>query len=250
MSIFHRLLGRKGASRNTYDAVAAYERHLNKKLGVHKGNHDLAYADAIGSESMALFQSQGDGHVAVLRHNGLTDGMAIYDLGCGSGRTAQALQRAGWQGTYTGADIIARFVKEMMAKSPGYHGVVNLKPTIVAADASLDMVFHWSVFTHLPPEECFLYLQDTWRALKPGGKLVFSFLEMTEPQHLRVFDSRVNRLAQGKELGLLDAFLHRDWIRHWAERIGFSEPQFTDGDDATAHPPFWQTLAAMDKLDR
>jgi hypothetical protein len=41
MSIFHRLLGRKGASRNTYDAVAAYERHLNKKLGVHKGNHDL-----------------------------------------------------------------------------------------------------------------------------------------------------------------------------------------------------------------
>ena len=83
--------------------------------------------------------------------------------------------------------------------------------------------------------------------MKPGGRLVFSFIEITEPLHRIVFDNRVDSIANGRELALLDTFLHRDWIACWADRIGFTPPQFTDGDDATSHPPFWQTLAAMTK---
>lgn len=239
--------GAVAAQVEKYDSATAYEKLLKRRLKQHKGNRDLAFAWAVGSVSLELFREQGDAHVLVLNHYGLSDGMAIYDLGCGCGRTAQALQRAGWQGNYTGVDIITPFIDELKAKCPGYKAHVHNKPTILAADRSLDLVFHWSVFTHLSPEECFLYLKDTFRTLKPGGKTIFSFLEADEPLHQRVFDSRVHGLEVGSPAPILDTYLHKDWILHWARQLGFSPPVFTHGDDATHHPPFWQTLAAMEK---
>jgi ubiquinone/menaquinone biosynthesis C-methylase UbiE len=174
--------------------------------------------------------------------------MSVYDLGCGCGRTAQALRRAGWQGRYVGADIVEGFVSELKRKCPGFEAHVHREPSIVAEDASVDMLFHWSVFTHVSLEECFLYLEDSFRALKPGGKLVFSFLELTDPSHYdRIFDNRVGRLRRNKRLKLLDTFLHRDWIELWARKIGFGTPEFTAGDDQSSHPQMWQTLAALVK---
>lgn len=244
MSRISNILGRM---RGWSPGRISYERHLDEMLRKHRGNRDLAFAQAIGADSVAMFEQQGDGHVAVLRHNGLRDGMAVFDLGCGSGRTAQALVRSGWTGSYTGADVIPRFVAYMQEKCPGYQGIVHDNSSIPMADASLDMLFHWSVFTHVTPEECYLYLKDIFRALKPGGTLVFSFLELTEPAHRRVFFNRVGWLAEGRRLPLLDTFLHRDWIVWWAEDLGFAPPTFTDGSDDAAHLPFWQTLVAMTK---
>jgi len=132
-------------------------------------------------------------------------------------------------------------------KCPGFDAVVNRSPTIVAEDGSLDMVFHWSVFTHVSPEECFLYLQDTYRALKPGGKLVFSFMELSDPEHYVIFEKRLDQYGQGTTPPILDVFLHRDWITLWARKIGFGEPSFTDGQDDECHPLAWQTVAALEK---
>lgn len=238
---------RAANSSNRYDSVAAYQRHLDAKLKLYPDNRDLAFADAIGSGTIELFERHGDGQVAVLRRHGLADGMSVYDLGCGCGRTAQALRRSGWTGSYKGADIIEGFVSELKHKCPGFDAVVNRSPTIVAEDGSLDMVFHWSVFTHVSPEECFLYLQDTYRALKPGGKLVFSFMELSDPEHYVIFEKRLDQYRQGTTPPILDAFLHRDWISLWARKIGFGEPSFTDGQDDKCHPLAWQTVAALEK---
>jgi SAM-dependent methyltransferase len=232
----------------SYDSTAAYQRHLSKKLRQHPNDRDLAFAQVIGAETVELFNQQGDGQVAVLKYHGLANGMAVYDLGCGCGRTAQALRRAGWQGRYIGADVVGGLVTELKRKCPEFEAHVHRQPTIVAEDGSLDMIFHWSVFTHISPEECFLYVEDSFRALKPGGRLVFSFLELTEPNHYNaIFDNRVGRLRRERRLHLLDTFLHRDWIDLWAERVGFRDVEFTDGQDASKHPPMWQTLVAMAK---
>lgn len=204
-------------------------------------------AQAIGSETIELFQQQGDGHVAVLRHHGLADGMAVYDLGCRSGRTAQALQRSGWSGHYTGTDVVRSLVDNVKATCPGYDAFVHRRLDILAADETLDMIFHWSVFTHLFPEECYLYLQVSFRALKPGGRVVFSFLDLNDRAHWRVFDTRVHAFRRGHALPHLDTFLHRDWIAAWAERLGFADVRFTAGSDASDHPPFWQSLVTMVK---
>src|SRR5206468_4221328 len=68
-------------NRGWFNSAAAYQRHLNGRLRLHRNNRDLAFADAIGSESIELFIQQGDSQVAVLKYHGLEDGMFIYDLG-------------------------------------------------------------------------------------------------------------------------------------------------------------------------
>lgn len=228
-------------------SVRSYEALVKAKLKEHRRNRDLAMAQSVGSLTLESFMSVGDGHVAVLRHYGLKDGMNIYDLGCGSGRTAQALQRSGWTGTYKGADIVGEFVKELRQKCLGYEAIVHRQLTVAAPDNSLDMIFHWSVFTHLFPEECYLYLMDIYRALKPGGKLIFSFMELEDKGHRTIFGHRVQAFRNSASLAHLDTFLHRDWIRLWAGEIGFSDPQFTNSDDGTNFPVFGQVLAAMVK---
>jgi ubiquinone/menaquinone biosynthesis C-methylase UbiE len=232
----------------SYDSLVAYDKHLSNLLALNAEDRDLAFAQAIGSPTVEQFRAQGDGQVSVLRAHGLADGMTIFDLGCGCGRTAQALHRSTWQGSYVGTDIVTAFVEELNAKCPGYSAKVHRHSSIPAPNDSLDMVFHWSVFTHLSPEECYLYMVDIHRALKPRGRLVFSFLELTEPAHQVVFYGRTETLAQGGRNAVLDAFLHRDWISVWAKNIGFSMPEFTHGSDGTRHDPFWQTLVAMMKL--
>jgi SAM-dependent methyltransferase len=232
---------------NPYNYTRAYNKHLSRELRKHRDDRDLAFARAVGADNIEMFHRQGDGHVAVLRYHGLADGMAVYDFGCGCGRTAQALQRSGWQGRYTGTDVVERFVQELKRKCPGYDAFAHDKISVPMPDASLDMLFHWSVFTHVSPEECYLHMADSFRALKPGGKLVFSFIELTEPNHRHIFRNRVKIIGSGRKAHLVDTFLHRDWLRWWAEDLGFEEPQFTDGLDASKHPAFYQSLVAMTK---
>lgn len=228
-------------------AHVPYEKLVARKLRENRRDRDLAYARAVGCTSVEMFNAQGDGHVAVLRHYGLSDGMAVYDLGCGCGRTAQALQRSGWIGKYVGADVVRKLVDELNRKCPGYLALVNRTSTIVAEDESMDMVFNWSVFTHLQPEESYLYMADSFRAMKPGGKLVFSFLEFEDANHHQIFHRRLKTYAESRRPTIQDSFLHRDWLRTWARQIGFAEPVFTAGSDDTNFPPFWQSLAAMEK---
>lgn len=232
---------------NPSHSIRDYQALVRRKLRQIPGDRSLALATAIGSPTMEGFVKQGDAQVAVLRAHGLADGMAVYDLGCGCGRTAQALQRAGWQGSYTGADVVPELLEELAAKCPGYDAKLNYKRTILAPNDSLDLVFHWSVFTHLFPSESYLYMVDTWRALKPGGKLVFSFLEHEEPEHTKVWRDNVAQLRDGVAAEQLDTFLHRDWIRKFAQDAGFAEPLFTDGMDERMHPQFWQAIATLEK---
>jgi hypothetical protein len=70
---------------------------------------------------------------------------------------------------------------------------------------------------------------------------------MADPHYSRIFENRLKRLRNERRLPLLDTFLHPDWIRLWAEKIGFGEPRFTDGLDGSNHPPMWQTVAVIDK---
>lgn len=238
--ILNRFIGRD-------ESADSYERHLRRKLRLHRDDRDLAFADAIGSESVRWFHKQGDAQVAVLKYHGLRDGMRIYDLGCGCGRTAQALVRSGWSGFYIGADVVSGFVSELRRKCPNFEAHVHREPTILANDQSIDMLFRWSVFTHLSPEHCFLYFEDSFRALKSGGKLIFSFLEMSDESHYSTFTNRLERLRAKKKLDLLDTFLHRDWVASWAQKIGFEAVQFTNGQDTSNHPKMWQTVAAMVK---
>lgn len=227
-----------------------YTALVNRLLDEHPDDHDLAMSKAIGSVSLESFRVTGDKHVDVLRNLcGLVNGMGIFDLGCGCGRTAQALTRQGWQGHYRGQDIIPQLIDYARKKTPGFRFDTFLDYSLCADDSSQDIVFAWSLFTHLNLEEIALYMEDCHRVLKPGGKLVFSFLELVEPGHKELLEARITRLRSGLQLDHLDTFLHRETIRFLAERSGFSIDFYKDASDTavTSTGSFGQSLVVLTK---
>ncbi len=231
-------------------SIRDYTKLVRELIAAHPDNYDLAMAKAIGSQTLDIFQESGDKHYAVLERLGLKNGHAIYDLACGCGRTASALQRHGWVGQYQGADIIPELVDYATLKNPGFQFFVHPDYSINAPDASLDIIFSWSLFTHLVLEEIFLYARDCYRSLKPGGTFMFSFLTLQDRSHREIFDHRITALANGVANGHLDTFLDKETIiTLFVQMLGFKLAGFIDANDASATPTgcFGQALAIFAK---
>ncbi|HUR89323.1 MAG TPA: class I SAM-dependent methyltransferase [Ramlibacter sp.] len=228
--------------------IRDYTRLVRDLIAAHPGDYDLAMAKAIGSQTLESFVEFGDKHVHVLRRVGLQDGCAIYDLACGSGRTASALRRHGWNGSYRGADIIDELVSYARQKSPDFQFFVHRDFSIVADDGSQDIIFSWSLFTHLHLEEIYLYAEDCKRALKPGGVLVFSFLELSKPSNEAVFRSRVESMRTGAGAPHLDTFMDRQTISHmFVTMLGYTLVEFIGADEPLPGGAFGQSIAVLRK---
>src|SRR5258705_9330230 len=130
----------------------------------------------------------------------LQPGDAVLDVGCGSGRIAMPL--TGYlnrEGRYAGFDVSRKAVawcKENISRShPNFdfrvadiqNGTYNRKGKITPAefrfpfpDASFDVVFLVSVFTHMFPPDVKHYLHEIVRMLKPGGRCLSTFFLLNE----------------------------------------------------------------------
>jgi ubiquinone/menaquinone biosynthesis C-methylase UbiE len=89
--------------------------------------------------------------------------------------------------------------------------------SIPEKDDTADMVCFFSVFTHLLPEQSFVYLQESVRVLKPEGKIVFSFLEFEEPVHWPIFEKAIRNLDDTSQP--MTTFIERNAIRKWAAHL-------------------------------
>nr|WP_314858345.1 class I SAM-dependent methyltransferase [uncultured Undibacterium sp.] len=233
-----------------YHSIVDYSKLVRRLIAEHPDNLDLAMAKAIGALTLDIYRESGDKQYHVLRKLGLRDGDAIYDLACGSGRTAAALRRNGWHGLYRGADIIEDLINYAGEKNPPFEFFVHPDFSIHAADASQDIIYSWSLFTHLQLEETFLYAKDCYRALKPDGIFVFSFLTLQNKQHRELFLSRVNALENGIANVHLDMFLDQETITiMMVDILGYQLLGFTAADDESATPSgsFGQALAIFKK---
>ncbi len=231
-------------------SIRDYTKLVRNLIASHPDNLDLAMAKAIGALTLDIYRESGDKHYHVLKQLGLQDGYAIYDLACGSGRTAAALRRHGWHGQYRGADIIPELVNYAQDKNPAFQFFVHADFSINAGDATQDMLYSWSLFTHLQLEEIFLYAKDCYRALKPGGVFVFSFLTLQNQNHRELFNSRVTSLENGISNVHLDMFLNEETINiMMVEMLGFQLLGYSAADDETATPigSFGQALAMFRK---
>jgi cyclopropane fatty-acyl-phospholipid synthase-like methyltransferase len=105
---------------------------------------------------------------------GLTTKGRAVEIGCGLGRITRPL--ASQFETVIGVDISS----EMLAQARS----MSNRPNIVYAEASYqshlptaadqaDLVVAWTVFRHVSEEVFVRYLVDAFRALRPGGFIVF-----------------------------------------------------------------------------
>lgn len=203
-----------------------------------KGDSANAYETAIGGSFAAIGARQLD----VLREHGLRDDSSIIDVGCGAGRLAAQL--APLPGiSYLGTDVVPELLQHARAavNRPDWRFEMIDRTRIPAPDGMADMCVFFSVFTHLTEDICLTYLAEAKRVLKPGGAVVFSFLDPGLPAHARSLSTGLlHRLARrtvyARNEGHAPERLHG-----WAQQSGFEVRII-----ASPHP-LGQSLAVFGK---
>lgn len=209
--------------------------YLRKSEVLHKEHdEDQAVSLAVGGE----YEAVGALEFCLLRQEGLQPQHTVIDVGCGSGRLASQL-RTYLTGSYIGLDVVPDLYlyAQRLCARPDWRFYSAPGTTIPEPEGSADFVVFFSVFTHLLHEETYRYLAEAARTLRPGGKVVFSFLEFRIPCHWDVFQHSVGNTDPEK---VLNQFMDRDMIAGFAKRLGLEVDSVIDGD--IPHIPLDRTI--------
>lgn len=99
----------------------------------------------------------------------------VFELGCGTGRLSQHLQSV--EGLEViGSDLNPDMVAWCQAHLPAVKAFQNqvAPPLTFLDDGSVDLVYCYSVFTHIPLNLQVSWLKELHRVLRPGGFLICS----------------------------------------------------------------------------
>jgi len=199
--------------------VEDYEAHVAALMAAHP--IDEAMSLAVGGAVGGHYELFGNLEARILVDLGFRDGMALIDLGCGSGRLASAFAKTHESIDYLGTDVVQSLLDYAATKTPPHFKFVkHRKLSIPSADSSADFVVAFSLFTHLLHQETYLYLEEAMRVLKPSGLLVFSFLEFAEPHHWTPFEQSIDFKRKNARKPLT-MFIDRSAINCWAGHLGF-----------------------------
>jgi SAM-dependent methyltransferase len=130
----------------------------------------------------AFFLRSGRRHAGLIRKllqdagSALEEFDAILDFGCGCGRVMR--HWAALPATRVhGCDVNPKMVEWCRAHLPFVDAVVNdASPPLPHESSSLDLVYAFSVFTHLTEEAQKAWIRECFRVLKPEGYLLLSTL--------------------------------------------------------------------------
>jgi SAM-dependent methyltransferase len=208
----------------------------------------MSHVEAMESAIGGGFEQVGAIELSVLRHYGLPIDGHLVDVGCGSGRLARPLS-AWLSGTYLGVDLVPDLIEHArkISARPDWRFEVIDHIGIPEADGAADMVCFFSVLTHLLHEQSYWYLEEAHRVLKPGGAVVFSFLEFRDPVHLQIFRDTVTN-HKLKHMQPLNTFIDRGALEVWARELGMDIVDIRDGSDAVvAEGALGQSLCVLRK---
>jgi len=196
------------------------------KLLKQSQSHDNAVKLAVGGE----FDAVGYLMLEALLYHGLRETDYLIDVGCGSGRLAKPLSTY-LKGKYLGIDVVPELVDyaQKLAARPEWRFEIASGLKIPEEDQKADVVCFFSVLTHLLHEESFVYLKDAKRVLKPGGKIVASFLDFRMPSHWPSFENNIKDIGIGAHP--MNVFMCPDMFREWAKRLDLDVEMIRDGDE-------------------
>lgn len=201
--------------------LSSYLKQSKELLDTH--DESRAMSLAVGGD----YEAVGALEFCLLKQLGLQAQHTVIDAGCGSGRLATQLKDY-LTGKYIGLDVVPELFKyaERACARKDWKFYQAPGTNIPEPDASADFVTFFSVFTHLQHEETYRYLADAKRVLKPGGKIVFSFLEFRLPTHWFIFENSVKDERPDK---VLNQFMDRDMIAAFAQALGLRVLEIQEG---------------------
>lgn len=106
----------------------------------------------------------------------LSEKHKILDFGCGCGRVIRYLHAIYQSNQYFGTDIDPESITwcQESLSHIGNFSTNPAEPHLAFEDASFDLIFSISVFTHLPEDMQFKWLEELQRVTKPGGLLLLT----------------------------------------------------------------------------
>src|SRR4030095_9791735 len=172
--------------------------------------HDRAMEAAIGRH----FDPVGEILRVFLIQNGLLPQHYLVDVGCGAGRLAKHLANYLTR-DYLGTDVVPDLVDHAreLAGRPDWRFEAVRDIFIPERDSRADFVVFFSVFTHLGHEDSYRYLTEAARVARPGGRIVFTFLEFAVERPWAFFETALDTTCADAQPAIV--FLSRDAIRAW-----------------------------------
>jgi SAM-dependent methyltransferase len=112
----------------------------------------------------------------------------VYDLGCGPGQTTAFVHGCGV--AVRGLDLSADLLREAAQRHPGIEFVPGDMLALPCADASLAGVLAFYAIVHLSPAGLRRALEEMYRVLRPGGRLLLAFHVGEGSKHVEEFLGR------------------------------------------------------------
>jgi SAM-dependent methyltransferase len=192
----------------------------------------------------------------------------IVDIGCGCGRFAHHLRDYSFKGSsfsgkYIGIDIDQEMLDWCSAHfhephfhfehsthaSVSYHQSGSKERYVLSPDdESVDFVFSASLFTHLLEPELTNYCEESYRILKPGGKMLMYFFCLDYPPPTfggrHTFQHQVGN-ARVESLKVPEAAVaySEKFLVNLAREKGFGDARVIAGSSRTD----WQTVLLAQK---
>jgi len=185
-----------------------------------------AHADA--AFFLRTGRTQADLIRSLVREGGssVEDLEAILDFGCGCGRVLRHWGELPRTRVF-GCDIDPRMVQWCDANLPfAVVSVNDLAPPLPYADSAFDLVYAFSVFTHLSVQLQHAWMRDCLRVLRPDGWLLMSTLGVHYLSLKRLTESEEQAFRRGEVVvlyqhsagsSLCSAYHPPDYVR---ERLG------------------------------
>jgi ubiquinone/menaquinone biosynthesis C-methylase UbiE len=203
------------------DYVSSYKAHLADLVRDH--GHARAMELIVGGQYLEQSVLESSALITL----GLAPEHTIVDVGCGSGRLAFGLLDY-LTGKFIGTDLLAEpleYARQKCGRSD-WQFLTHSEPTLPVPDGSADFVTFFSVFTHLLDEDIYKFLRDARRALRPSGRIVFSFLDFDCDAHWPLFLKTVEDTNPDR---VLNKFITKNGIRRWSRALGLTPEIMHDG---------------------
>lgn len=155
----------------------------------------------------------------VLRRTPLRDGMAVADIGCGTGVFLEVAKKLRPGVKFVGVDpdwqallLARRRFRRARVEIPLKQGFAEDLPL---ADDSLDACFSSLAFHHMPDDIKLAAFREIHRVLRPDGTVVIADVGKTESRLVRaLFLLEKQDYIRGNFLGVIPRYLERAGFLH------------------------------------